>query len=101
MPEYSQASLVLAYGVHGIQRIIDAQKLVVFGDQFDQRAASVAKEGEILHDIQQAALLTGSANHGFERDDAFFMLVNDLLPLKESLPASRDSADSALVIFRE
>ncbi len=66
MPEHTQAPLVLAYGVHGVQRIIDAQKLVVFGDQFDQRAARVAKEVEVLHDIQQAALLAGTANHRFE-----------------------------------
>src|SRR5258708_10142141 len=101
MPEYSQASLVLAYGVHGIQRVIDAQKLVIFGDQFDQRAARVAKQREVLHDIQQAALLRGSANHGFERDDAFFLLVTDLLPLEEVFPASRDTADPALAAVRE
>ena len=97
MPEHTQASLVFAQGAHSIQRIVDTQKLVVFGDEFDRSATSAAKQSEIFYDIQQAALFTGTANHGFERDDTLFFLVADLLPLEEMFPASRHAANSALM----
>src|SRR3989442_14263800 len=44
MPEHTQASLVFAQGAHSFQRIVDTQKLVVFGDEFDRSATSGAKQ---------------------------------------------------------
>src|SRR6266568_1513375 len=101
MPEHTQASPVLAQGAHSIQRIVDTQKLVIFGDEFDRSAACAAKKGEIFYDIQQAALFAGATNHGFERDDTLFFLVADLLPFEEMLPASRHAADPALMPIGE
>src|SRR6266699_4190716 len=101
MPEYTKTSLVLTQGAHSFQRIVDTQKLVVFGDEFDRSAACAAKQGEIFYDIQQAALFACAANHGFEGDDTLFFLVADLLPLEEMLPASRHAADPALMSVRE
>src|SRR6266568_8948709 len=97
MPEHAQASLVFAQGANSFQRIIDTQKLVVFGDEFDRSATCTAKEDEIFHNIQQAALFAGTTNHGFERDDTLFLLVADLLPLEEMFPASRHAANPALM----
>src|SRR5437667_9261253 len=97
MPEHTQASLVLTQGAHGFQRIVDTQKLVVFGDEFDRSATGAAKQGEIFYDIQQTALFAGATNHGFERDDTFLFLVADLLPLEEMFPASRHAANPALM----
>src|SRR5207245_8634499 len=68
MPEHTQTSLVFAQGAHSFQRIVDTQKLVIFGNEFDQSSTSTAKESEILHDIQQTVLFEGTANHSFERD---------------------------------
>src|SRR2546430_6550076 len=79
MPEYTQASLVFTQGTHSFQRIVDTQKLVIFGDEFDRSATCATKEDEIFYDIQQAALFAGATNHGFERDDTFLFLVADLL----------------------
>src|SRR6266487_3050334 len=101
MPEHAQASLVLAYRAHGFQSIVDTQKLVVFGDEFDRSATSAAKQSEIFYDIQQTVLFAGTANHRFERDDTLFLLVADLLPLEEMFPASRHAADPALMPVRE
>src|SRR6266568_6707449 len=68
MPEHTQATLVFAQGAHSFQRIVDTQKLVVFGNEFDQSSSSSVKQGEIFYDIQQATLFAGTANHGFERN---------------------------------
>src|SRR6266571_6462391 len=97
MPEHTQASLVFAQGANSFQSIVDTQKLVVFGDEFDQSPTSAAKQSEIFYNIQQAALFTGTTNHGFERDHTLFLLVADLLPLEEMFPASRHAANPALM----
>src|SRR6266566_1750266 len=101
MPEHTQTSLIFAQGAHSFQRIVDTQKLVIFGDEFDRSATSAAKQDEVLHDIQRAALFTGAANHGFEGDDTLFFLVADLLPLEEMFPASRHTANPALMPIGE
>src|SRR6266699_6053162 len=101
MPEHTQTSLVLTQGAHSFQRIVDTQKLVVFGDEFDRSTSCAAKQGEIFYDIQQAALFAGTTNHGFERDDTLFFLVADLLPLEEMFPASRHAANPALMPIGE
>src|SRR5207247_1046325 len=97
MPKHTQASLVFTQGAHGFQRIVDTQKLVVFGDEFKRGAASAVKQGEIFYDIQQATLFAGTANHGFEGDHTLFFLVADFLPLEEMFPASSHAANPALM----
>src|SRR5437870_8927367 len=100
MPEDAQAPLVLTKRASGSQGIVDAQELVIFRNQLDQRTARVAEEREILHDIQQATFLTGAANHGLQRDNALLTFAIDFLPLEEMLPACRNAADLALIAVR-
>ncbi len=71
------------------------------GDQLEQCAACIAEKGEILDDIQQAALFAHATNDSLKRDNPLFFLVADLLPLKEMLPASRHAANPALMPVRE
>src|SRR6266567_3359590 len=101
MPEDAQPPLVLLGYLQSSQHIIDTQKLVVFGNQFDQRAACIAKERKILHDIYETPLLAGATDDRLKRDNALFFFVADLLPLEEMLPTGRHAANLALVAVRQ
>src|SRR5437763_698403 len=101
MPEDAQLSLIFLNAAHGLQSVVDAQELMVPCKQLDQRPSGIIKEGEILHDIQQAALFAAAPNHGLERDRAFFILAANFLPLEKVFPTSRHAADPAFMTVRE
>jgi hypothetical protein len=81
---------------HGLEGVVDAQVLVVLGDQLDQPARDFLKQGEVLDEVQQRAGSQGRAGHRLQRDDALLALAVDLLPLVEVLPAGGHAAQAGL-----
>ncbi len=101
MPEDAKLALVFANSLDRLQGVVDAQVLVIASDQLYQAALFVTKEREVFHDVEQAIFFTGAANKRFQRDDSRLFLVADLFPFKEMFPASRHTADPALVSIGE
>ena len=96
MPEDAEPALVVLDLLQGGDRVVDAQVLVVLGDDLDQPALGVVEDGEVLDQIEEPGLLARSPNQRLQGDDALFAFAVDPLPVGEMLPARRHAADLRL-----
>ena len=101
VPEHAQLALPLPDVGQGLQRVVDAQVLVVLGRQLDQPAGDFLKQAEVLHQVQQPRRVADAAQHGLQRHPARLVLAAHLLPLGEVLPAGGDAAHPALAAVGE
>ena len=79
----------------GGEGVVDAEVLVVLGDQLDRAPALLHEQGEVLDQVEQPRRVARAAQHGFQRDDALLPFAVDLLPVVEVLPPGRERADLA------
>ena len=94
VPEHAELPALLGRGVpellHTCERVVDAEVLVVAGEQLDEPAWTVLEGYEVLDQVEHALLRAHAPDHRFQRDDSLLALGVDLLPLREVLPARRD-----------
>ena len=100
VPEHPQPPVLLA-AAHRLKGVVDAQVLVVAGDDLAQPALGLLVQHKVFGKVQQPVRVAGAAQHGLQRDDALFPLGVDLLPLGKMLPAAADAADPALAAVGE
>ena len=105
MPEDTQRGAALVFVAlslskgevfYNIKCIVDAQILVVFGDQFLQPTPGGDEQGEVFGDVQETGRLAHAAQDGIQGDDALFAFAVDLLPLTEVFPCAGQGADFGL-----
>ncbi len=101
MPENAEAALIRPDGADGFDGVVDAEILMVLGEDLDERAAALAIEDEVLGEVEQAGVVADAAQDGIERDDARLAFAFNLLPLEEVLPASGEGADTSLAAVGE
>ena len=100
VPEDAELAPLLRRGVpqllHPGERVVDAEVLVVAGEQLDEPTGQVLERDEVLDQVEEALLGAHAPDHRLQRDRAFLALGVDLLPLREELPARRDGPDLGL-----
>ena len=84
VPENAQLSVVQSAGLICLDCLVDAQILVVPGQDFCCVSAGVVKENEVLQQIKKVLLFTDTPEHGLQRHAARFLLFEPL-PLVEKL----------------
>ena len=100
VPEYAQFALgdfAVAVFLHGL---VHAQVLVVAGEDFDGRAATVVIEDEILEQVEENLFLADAAQHGGQLDVARILLFK-AFPLVEEFPLGADGAHACLIPVTE
>ena len=75
---------------------VDAMKLVIAREHLSRAAFAVHEPSEILHQIQQAPLVTSPAQQGVQRNVRILLLAQRLFPIPVVLPLRRQAADLAL-----
>ena len=84
VPENAQLSVVQSAGLICLDCLVDAQILVVPGQDFCCVSAGVVKENEVLQQIKKVLLFADAPEHGLQRHAARFLLFEPL-PLVEKL----------------
>ena len=96
VPENAQPARGSSAAVlHRREGVVDAEVLVVLGDQLDRAPALLHEQREVLDQVQQPRRIARAAEHRLQRDDALLPFAVDLLPVVEVLPPGRDGADLA------
>ena len=101
VPEHAEPPALFLQLANRVDRAVDAEILVVLGDDLGEVALQLLEGGEVLDEVEQARGRAGAADHGFQRDDPGLAFVVDTLPLGEMFPAGRAAADAALAAVRE
>ena len=97
LPEHPRPAMPSAPGFQGGgDSVVDAEHLVVLGDDLHQTALAVAEQGEVLDVIEQALGLAGAPQQHLQRHPPGFVFPGYPLPLKKSLPVSAEGADAAV-----
>ena len=92
---------VFAHLPNGLEYVLDAQVLVVLGDDLFQPALAFVVEDIVLQQVQEARRRAGRAHERFQRDDARFALAVDLFPGVEMLPRRGETAQHGLAAVGE
>ena len=96
LPEYATPAMALLAGFqHGSDGIVHAQELVVLPQYLDQACLVFGKKGEVFHQIQQAVLGAGAAQHHFQRNAPGFIFPFYALPFKETVPICGEGTHTA------
>ena len=101
VPEHPEPAFALLDLGQGLERVVDAEVLVVLGHQFDQPARRLHEEDEVFYDIQQPLRRANPAEHRLQRNASFLRLAAHLFPLGKMLPAGGDAAHPALAAVGE
>ena len=75
---------------HGRNGVVDAEVLMILPEDFDQPRFVLREQGEVLHQVYQAAFLADATNHHVQRHPPGFVLVLDAFPFKEPFPVGRE-----------
>ncbi|MNJ33642.1 hypothetical protein D3C77_283290 [compost metagenome] len=86
----------LARFQHRGDGIVHAEKLVVLPNDFNQPGLVFGKQGEVLHQIQQAARVACPPQHHFQRHSARLIFALDALPSDPTLPVGGQRTDQAV-----
>ena len=101
VPEDAELTVVVLDFADGLDGLVDAEELVVFGDDFDERAFSGIEKGVVFDEVEESVFFAGALDYGVEGDDAGFGFIADLFPLTEVIPGCGDAADDALAAVGE
>ena len=91
VPEYAQlavSELALPVNLHCF---VDAEILVVPGQNFGSVPAGVVKQNEILKQIHEIALVANAPQHGFQGNRTFFVLLQPLPLMEEGILAAQST----------
>ena len=88
MPEYAQLALIQFPRFVSLDRLVDAQILVVAGQNLGGAAVGVVKEDEVLQQIEKGFLFADAPEHGFQRHVALLLLLQTLPLVKEFVLAA-------------
>ena len=100
MPEDAELAPLLRRGVpqllHPGEGVVDAEVLMVPGQQLDEPAGQLLEGDEVLDDVEQPLLGAHAPDDRLQRDRPLLALGVDLLPLREELPTRGDGPDLRL-----
>ena len=83
VPEYAQLAVVQLSGLIRLDRLVDAQILMVAGKDLCRASAGVVEEDEIFKQVEEIFLFADSPQHGFQ-SHAALLLLGQALPLNVS-----------------
>ena len=86
VPEHPEPAVALLGFPDGVDGVVHAEELVVLGQGLDQTARHLHVGDKICQQVQNPVGGTRRPQGRFERHEALFTLVVDLLPLGEVLP---------------
>ena len=95
VPEYPQFAVVQLPGLVCLYRLVDAQILVVSGQNFCGAAAGVVEEDEVFQQIQKVLLFADAPEHRLQGHAARLLLA-EALPLVEELVLAAQGAHLGL-----
>lgn len=95
VPEHAQLAVVQLPGRVGLDRLVDAQVLVVASKDLGGAAAGVVIEDEVFKQVEEVFFPADAAQHGLQRDAAGLLLV-EALPLVEKLVLAAEGAHLGL-----
>ena len=101
VPEDAEFALVVLDIADALDGLVDAEELVVFGDDLNDVAFGGVEEGVVFDEIEESAFFTGALDDGVEGDYSRFGFVADLFPLAEVVPGCGGAADDALAAVGE
>ena len=100
VPEHAQLAVIQLPGRVGLDRLVDAQVLVVARQDLGGAAAGVVIEDKVFKQVEEVFFPADAAQHGLQRHAAGFLLV-EALPLMEELILTAERADLGLHPVRE
>ena len=95
VPEHAQLAVIELPGRVGLDRLVDAQVLVVAGQNLGSAAAGVVIEDEVFKQVEEVFLFADAAQHGLQLNAAGLLLV-ETLPLVEEFILAAESAHLGL-----
>ena len=101
VPEHAQFALIAFYVAHRFQGVVNAEKLVIFGQHFNHSAARLLKDSKVFGQVEQARGFAGAAYQGFQRNDTGFFLAADFLPFGEMIPSGGQAANARVDAVRQ
>ena len=97
LPEDTTASVAFRARLQtGGDGIVHAEELMVLPHDLHQPGLVLGEENKVLHQIEQARLVAGAADHHLQGHPARFVLAGDALPLKEPLPVRRQRSHATV-----
>ena len=96
MPEDSYFPAIFLTILEVFDSFVDAEILMILGEDFDHLAMRVVEEYEIFDNIQKSRRLTDTTDHRFEIRLHGLVLAGYFLPLCKVLESARDRAYLAL-----
>ena len=95
VPKHAQLAVIQLPGCVGLDRLVDAQVLMVAGQDLGGASAGVVIEDEVFKQIQEVFLFADAAQHGLQRHAAGLLLI-EALPLVEELVLAAKGAHLGL-----
>ena len=95
MPEHAQLAVIELPGRVGLDRLVDAQVLMVAGQDLGGAAAGVVIEDEVFKQVEEVFLFADAAQHGLQRNAAGLLFIQTL-PLVEELVLAAEGAHFGL-----
>ena len=80
VPKDAESAAVGPAVPQGFEGVVDAQVLVVLGDQLDEPLL-LGEEGEVLDDVEEPPLLASAPDYRLQGNPALFAFATNLLPL--------------------
>ena len=100
VPEDTEPALPLLAVAHRFDRPVDAEELVVASQDLPRLARGIVEKDEVLHQVQEVALVADPLQQRLHVDHARLFLVQ-ALPLVEVFPTAGDRADLRLLAVGE
>ena len=89
MPENAKLTVIQLPGFISLNRFVDAQVLMVPGEDLCGVAAGMVVENEVFQQIQEVFLLTDTPEHGSQSHTSLFLLVQTLPFMEKFILASQ------------
>jgi hypothetical protein len=99
--EHAEAALILSDVAHGRDGIVDAEDLMILGDEFARAARGFDKQREVLDQVEKPIGLARATQHRLQTDDARLSLVINFLPVEKVIPLQSEAAQFALAAVRQ
>ena len=95
VPEHAELAVIQLSGGVGLDRLVDAEVLVVAGQNLGGAPARVVIEDKVFKQVEEVFLFADTAQHGFQRDAARLLLA-EALPFVEEFVLAAEGAHLGL-----
>ena len=86
MPEHAQLSSIRVNPLQGLDGVVRAQVLMIFGDKLDESDLRLHEEREIFNQVQQSFVVAQPPEHRLQRTRPLLLLGADSVSIRRSAP---------------